>query len=221
LVPDVKGGKRLRLRHGDSVRFERAARAKRPWIERVRCRRRKDGKWELTWSCGFDAEAEAEVWIQWSNDRGKSWNALAVGVQTQRHVFDAALLPAGSVEFRVLAHDGFSTASAQTDAIRVPVRPPEVAILHPSGPEATLQGAELLLWGDAVDCHGEPLPDEQLEWRMDGKTVGTGPELLLSAAALASTLRARHELGLVARDRHGESRTSITLHTPRPRSKRG
>ena len=68
----------------------------------------------VSWKLTVDPNATPEVWLRWSNDGGKSWRALAVGITEAAVVLDAASLPSGKVTFQVMAHDGFSTVTANT-----------------------------------------------------------------------------------------------------------
>jgi hypothetical protein len=76
---------------------------------------------------------------------------------------ELAGVPAGPVLLRLLAHDGFHTATSDPVEIDVPVRAPLPAILYPADGESVAANAELEVVGSAVDQGGDPLDDDNLE----------------------------------------------------------
>ena len=102
------------------------------------------GEGRATWQAR--GESALEFSPQFSKDRGRSWNGLAVGLTGTSHRFRAETLPSGSLVFRLLAHDGFHSTSRQSRPVVVPRRPPIVSILsrrpavHSSRPPRSVCG---------------------------------------------------------------------------------
>ncbi|WP_282837028.1 M66 family metalloprotease [Microbacterium flavum] len=140
-----------------------------------------------------DAEAVREVWAQYSDDGGDTWQALAVGLSGGEGVAGLSGLPAGTVLVRVLAHDGFETAVSEHAEIDVPERAPFPAVLYPPDGAVVPAGITLEALGSAVDQAGVPIPDALLRWSLDGVRVARG------RAAQVSVDPGEHELTLQTR----------------------
>ena len=180
MLRDTAPGTTLRIVKRGEVVWERQGGAKPPSLSGVRATLEKNGDLELAWK--LDAKVAAkdtatdttEVWVRWTNDDGKTWHALTVGQRGNSATIPAEQLPTGSVRFELLAHDGFHTASATTEVLALPARPPAVAILYPST-SARVYGDRLIhLWGSASSFAGAALDAEAAEWSIDGKGVGKG-----------------------------------------------
>ncbi|MCR2809202.1 MULTISPECIES: M66 family metalloprotease [unclassified Microbacterium] len=126
----------------------------------------------LSWSLDRGIEV-ADVWAQWSQDDGRSWHGLAIGL-TDGDELSVAGLPAGVVLVRLLGHDGFSTAYSDAIEVEIPQRAPEVAILYPTDTGTVLADTPIEVFGSAVDQAGAPIEEERLEWLVDGEPVGRG-----------------------------------------------
>jgi hypothetical protein len=77
----------------------------------------------------------------------------------------------------VLVSDGFHTTIADTVAVDVPRRAPEVAILWPTDGAVVVAREPVRLWGMATACDGQMVPEESVYWELDGQRVGTGREV--------------------------------------------
>ena len=134
------------------------------------------GGWEQAGS-----DESLQFALQFSKDEGNSWNGLAVGLTGNGFRFTTAELPSGRVIFRVLAHDGFFTATAVSPPVDLPERPATVSILHPHPDQPVLEGLPLRLWA-AVGLSTGEMPDSSLgEWLIDGQRVGSGLETWIAA----------------------------------------
>ena len=154
----------------------------------------------LGWSLPRGA-AVTDVWAQWSQNTGKTWHGLAIGMSEGAEL-SLTGLPAGAVLVRLLAHDGFSTAYSEPMEIEVPERSPEVAILYPADAETVLAGTAIETLGSAVDQAGAPIDGERLEWLLDGEPIGRGRTASLTLEP------GDHELTLVARAQLEGSKTA-------------
>ena len=137
LLSDVEPGSALRLvklndedpREHTEV-WSRKPTGAAPKVRKVTTRVEK-GEVVIRWDCRTDRGQSVEYSIQFSKDRGKSWNGLTVALRESEYRTPVSELPSGSVVFRVLAHDGFFTASSDAKALRLAARPPVVSIVHP------------------------------------------------------------------------------------------
>lgn len=155
----------------------------------------------LAWS--FDGDGEAlDVWAQWSSDE-EGWHGLAVGLGDGRAEISVVGLPEGEVAVRLLAHDGFLTLVSEGVRIQVPDTGAQLAVLFPADGQRVPAGVEIEARGHAVDQAGAPLPDEQLEWLLDGESIGEGRTAALHVKP------GKHRLSL--RDRRTKSSATVEL----------
>jgi hypothetical protein len=214
VVPDIARGSELRLvRHerddGDEktrVLWSRKAPATEPGINEVRAQLKND-KLVVRWTVKRHT-TPLRFSIQFSNDRGRSWNGLATGITGSRFEFDATPLPAGNLLFRLLAHDGFHTTVATSKPIKNPLRPPIPVILHPQEGTCFMEGQTIRLWGDTVARGPSELDGDAFRWRIDGKDVGKGTDLWLAAPAAG-----KHRCELLVKDRGGSASAVVTFET--------
>ncbi len=210
-VPTSERGALLRISSGEEAVWQRGPGARRPKIGKVAAMLRRDQTLRVSWTGDADLEEPSEVWLQWSDDKGASWHGLATGIHEREAVVDSAGLPPGSVLVRALLHDGFETAASRPVAVKVPERPPEVAIHAPKEGEMLLAGGPLRLWGAAIRQDGSPLEDEETaRWLLDGDEVGRGLDLWLGTPEPGE-----HTVELAV----GRSaRTNLTFRVVDPRS---
>jgi len=180
LVPDLEAGAMLRIGRADAPLWSRKAPARRPKLTAAAAKL-DNGALKLTWSLETSGEDEAECWAQWSSDRGRTWHALGVGLRGDSATVDARELPAGSVSVRLLGSDGFHTTVSRTLVVRVPRRPPSVAILGPREGQTFAWPGPMRLWAVATDDAGDPVPDEAARWAIDGRAAATGLDVFVEA----------------------------------------
>jgi hypothetical protein len=183
MLRDIAPGAMLRIVKRGEVVWERRGADKPPTIGVARATLNKKGQLELSWQigCGPKRESkdsdEIDTWVRWSNDDGKTWHALSVGLRGGSAVIDPEQLPSGNVRFELFANDGFHTARAMTNVVELPARPPAVAILYP-GTGARVYADRLIhLWGTASSYAGSPIEADSAEWFIDDKSVGNGLDL--------------------------------------------
>lgn len=114
--------------------------------------------------------------VLYSPDDGATWLPVAGGLSGTSYAVDSDTLPGTSAaRVRVIATDGFNTASDDSDgSFAVALQPPEPVILEPGPVPALPAGPPVELHGLARDSFGAPLPEEQLEWELDGGLLGIG-----------------------------------------------
>ena len=217
VVPDVARGSELRLvrrevndgEEGEEktrIIWSRKASTTQPRVDEVRAQL-KNNKVVVSWTVKRHAEP-LRFSIQFSKDRGRSWNGLATGITGSRLEFDASPLPAGILAFRLLAHDGFHTAVATSKPIKNPVRPPIPVILHPQEGGCLREGQTIRLWGDTVARGPREIDGGTFRWRINGKEVGEGNDLWIVAPAAG-----RHRCELLAKERGGSASAIVTFDT--------
>lgn len=191
LLPDAEGAA-LRIRRGDDELWSRRGDERKLAVRHFEARAEGETV-RLRWAIeGADAP---EVWVQWSADEGRTWRALATGMRGEGADVAADLLPPGNVALRLLAGDGFHTATSDWVIVDVPERAPAVAILAPREGQTLVAGAPMRLWGAATQAgEGETDVEVQARWMLDGQTVAEGLDAFITAPPAAD-----HELELLVR----------------------
>ena len=164
-----------------------------------------------TWEASAPRGCELDFSLQFSKDRGRSWNGLTVGVRSNTHRFTLTDLPSGSLIFRLLAHDGFFSTSAISRAVTLPPRPPAVSILHPQEGHVLLAGLPLRLWGGVVTGDGTPIDTEACTWRLDGRQVARGADEFIVAPPAG-----RHRCSFRVNGPGGRAEASVIFRTVDP-----
>ena len=185
-----------------------------PRIEDVRAEL-KNEKITVRWSAKRSADP-LRFSIQFSKDRGRSWNGVTTGITGSKFELDRSHLPAGSLIFRLLAHDGFNTVQADSNIVKNPPRPAIPVILHPQEASAISEGQAMRLWG--VTVAGEPRDSADpaaFRWRIDGKDAGKGNDLWIAAPAAG-----KHRCELIFKERGGTSSAIVTFETVGPSRRR-
>ncbi|HSL71382.1 MAG TPA: hypothetical protein VK864_14140 [Longimicrobiales bacterium] len=204
-VPDVAPGAALRIVSPEKEIWTRHAPARPPRFVRARAKATAE---QLTLIWHTESEGTVDVWAQWTSDRGEHWHGLAIGLKGSEAVLPLTGLPAGAVQLRLLAHDGFFTAESEMISLELPERAPEIAILHPRNGQTLRIGQPFQVAGNATDTAGNPLPNERLRWSLNGSVIGHGRELWLSQSH-----EGRHELTLEVDWTHGTARSMVNFST--------
>jgi hypothetical protein len=207
ILPDVPGGEVLRVRSADAVLGERRASASPPMIRILEPTGPVQPPMSLTWEAS-DPDGDALTFtVLYSPDQGQSWRMIADGLAEPAFSLEADASLPGSAQglFRVLANDGFLTASDDSQAVyQLPNRPPQVIIFGPAeGLVFPLNGVVNLV-GSATDEEDGPLGADRLVWSsdLDGE-IGEGPSLQVRTLSPGS-----HTLSLTATDGSGNSSSS-------------
>lgn len=207
-VPDVAPGAALRILADGKEVWTRSAPARSPRFERVTASLPGTDSLSLGWE--VRAEGPVEVWAQWSRGEGQHWNGLSTGLSGEKAEVPLSGLPGGRILLRLLAHDGFYTATSEPLAIELPDRAPEVAILHPRQGQTLSVDHAMQLAGSATDTSGMPIGSEALAWTLDGVAAGRGREVWSKAPA-----EGEHELVLAVRSGGLESKAVVRFKTAR------
>jgi hypothetical protein len=205
MLKDTAPGASLRIvKRGETV-WERKGDARPPKLDAVRARLAKNGDLELSWHLGVGAK-DADIWVRWSGDEGKTWHALTAGLRGQSATIPAEQLPSGVVRFELLAHDGFHTTRATSEAVQLPQRPPSVVILYPSAGGRVYGDRQIHLWGSASSHTGRSIDGAAARWYIDGNPVGEGLDVWVDNPGTG-----RHELALVVEEAGLQGRAVIGI----------
>jgi hypothetical protein len=209
LVPNDERGALLAIGNAERDLWTAAARKKRPHIAHVDASHR-DNRLTVRWEVQAECDA-VEVWLQWSADHGKTWNALATGLIGNHAEFDDANLPGGVVTLRLLASDGFDTTHSGCVSVHLPRRPPVVSILALGEGDTRVAGSSLRLWGSvSVDGYLAGAIDHA-RWLLDGAAVCERLDGFCRAPAAG-----RHLLELIVTSDGLEGRASRRFLTVEP-----
>ena len=195
MLRDTAPGACLRIVKRGEVLWERKGADKPPQLGGVKAALAKTGDLTLSWKADTAAKESGEVWVRWSNDDGKTWHALTVGLRGGSATIPAEQLPSGSVRFELLSHDGFHTARATTEPVALPPRAPAVTVLYPADGTRVFGDRLMHLWGTATSHAGAAIASDAHEWFIDDKAVGRGHDLWVDTPAAG-----RHTLRLVVHE---------------------
>src|SRR4030095_12256811 len=121
--------------------------------------------------------------VQFSNDNGATWRTLRVNEGSFSFTANPRFLPGGAqCRIRVIASDGFNSATAMSQAFALPGHAPEPFIGGVRDGQRLPFGTTGSLLGFALDAEDGSLPTAGLQWDLTGPTprTGTGGSLVLS-----------------------------------------
>jgi len=133
MLPAPPGLRYVELLHGESVLSEVAASASPPQIT-VDEPLPGDyaGPVDVRWSASDPDGDDLRFTIYYSSDAGDTWTLLALGIAGSEYSIDTAKQPScDQCKIKVVAHDGFHTAEADSGTFRVR-NPPQVAWVWPT-----------------------------------------------------------------------------------------
>jgi hypothetical protein len=188
-IPDVAPGASLAISNGQKTLWERKAPRKAVVVSRFQAQLEGEEWLSATWST---SGTEQEAWLRCSLD-GQTWRAITTGLSGGEARIETRLLPSGKALLQVVVHDGFFSSTSKSVEIEFPDRPPHLAILHPSEGFSYVEGQSLRLWAAATASNNETIPGETCHWTLDGKKIGSGLDVWISAPKAGS-----HELGFHA-----------------------
>ena len=176
-VPAVARGALLRITDGVEEIWARRGSQKPPRAPKVEATVDRRGQLKIAWP--EPSQEVTEAWLQWSDDKGATWHALATGLTEREATIDLAGVPAGAVQVEGAPTHGFDTAVSRPVSVKVPDRPTSVEILSPREGEMLVTGGVLRLWGSAVRQDGSPSEERPVRWLLDRREVGTGLDVWL------------------------------------------
>lgn len=209
MLNDVGLGASLRIIDKDrKVVWQRNRPAKLPELTYVAVeKKKKEDQLRITWEYKRDEETTVEdIWIRWSKDEGKTWNALTIGLTGNEFFTDTTNLPSGNIMFQVMIHDGYTTVSKATETVKIPAKPPTVSILFPKESDRVYAESFIHLWGVANNADGNVFEEEKYVWYIDGKMVASGHDIWVENPG-----RGRHEIRLEAGDSEPGTGTATSV----------
>lgn len=192
MLRDTAPGASLRIvrRKAAEVLWERKAPARPLRIGQARAALARDGGLVLGWKLeggakgeSRDARDDVDVWVRWSDDEGKTWHALTVGLRGGEAILPTDPLPGGSMRFELLANDGFHTTRAVTEPLQLPRRGPVATLFHPVDGTQLNGDSRIHLWATAASADGRPLAADAARWFIDDRPVGQGLDLWVDSPA--------------------------------------
>ncbi len=156
------------------------------------------GEISLSWSASDSDNDPLTYDILVTRDAGATFERLASEVPTTTAVVNTSSVAGGTANFRIVASDGVLTSSADSASFAIPEKPPSVHILNPGDGAVLNEGQAVILDGYATDAQDDVVPDARLEWRLAGRSIGTGRRLDLQDVAVGTyvfTLTATNGLG--------------------------
>jgi hypothetical protein len=94
-----------------------------------------------------------------------------------------ARIPVASIPFDgacravVLATDGIRSSQERSEEFALSEKPPRIVLLQPTAGQVFSEAEGVSLSGFAIDPLGCSLPDEALQWRLDGDAIAHGTRL--------------------------------------------
>jgi hypothetical protein len=215
LVSDVEPGTALRIRErpatlgsdlGREALWIREAPQRQPRVQRLTAKLVAD-RLQLRWTTsGVATRSGLTHTVQVSKDEGVSWNGVAVGLEGEKADLSLDGLPSGKVFIRVLAHDGFFTATAAPKRVTIPARAPVVSILHPADQQPIWAGGIVRLYGAMTSSRGASDEKARAVWRIDGESVAEDLDTFIDAPPPGE-----YRLELTVEDSDGRASQEVRL----------
>lgn len=195
MLPDSEHVAKIRLVVGDEEIWSRESPGERPEIADVsavveHCELRV--RWQTTASDAYPLERA----VQWSDNEGRHWQALAVKLEEDSAVVPIQGLRAKTILVRVIVSDGFNTRESEPLPVDIPRCAPTAAILWPKDGATVSTGEPVRLWGLGTASDGSPVNPDDMHWVLDGQRAGSGTELW----AALQDYDGEHEALLTVRD---------------------
>lgn len=173
----------------------------------------------LSWSASDPDGDMLEFAVQHSTDAGTTWDTLVSNWPLTSYELNLGNI-AGTSQgmLRVLATDGFNTASDMSNSVfSVAKKPPQVDIRQPETNALYVGSQTVILEGSAYDAEDGLLSDVALSWHssLDG-FLGNGTSLALDASTLTE---GSHRVTLTALDSDGQNNSVaivIQIYRNRP-----
>ena len=180
-LTDIAPGATLRIRKDDEQIWVRHAPATPPKIQQFKARVSQSNLLSVKWSARSETEQDPEAWMQWSADKGNSWNGLTVGLMDKSAEIDISSMPSGPILLRLLVHDGFYTTTSKPVPVRIPSAAPKCSILNPLDGTTILAGRRFRLWGAVTGMPDTSADSESVRWLIDGKEIARGLDIYVTA----------------------------------------
>ncbi len=141
--------------------------------------------------------------MSYPTDRGLIWTSLYTwnGIRTWLNGAATATANKAGPETTV-------TDTRQSTQTEIAAKPPQLLLLNPADGATLTSWQDIALMGQAFDRLDGPLSRSQLEWQLDGKTVGHGTRATISGLA-----EGQHRITFLATNSNGlQSSTTVTVN---------
>jgi hypothetical protein len=163
----------------------------------------------VEWTGDVSGDVPLTYIPRYSNDDGKTWQALGPAQAETSYELDLNAVPGGErCRFQVVASSAIRTSVITSDPFTVPVKLTTAQILSPVDGTEIQEGERLLLYGRAFSPDFGTTPSEEMLWfsDLDG-LVATGHETWTTNLS-----QGRHQLTLRVPDGlDGESEDAVTI----------
>ncbi|MBR1279772.1 hypothetical protein [Bradyrhizobium sp. AUGA SZCCT0283] len=176
------------------------------------------GKVKVAWQVQPRNRAVFTSLVRYSNDAGRTWQAVAPRTQARSLEVDLDRLPGGETcIFQVLVTSGIRTAMAVSEPFRVPRKEIEVTLSAPETGTVVTMGERSIVVGEAFSPDLGSVRPKDLEWTSDVQgNLGSGNELDLDQLRPG-----RHTITLSAPGADKTKRSAkiqIEVREPKPRT---
>jgi hypothetical protein len=216
LEPEPEATARIRLLQDGSLLDERIASPNAPQVTVVVPNGGEEwsGVHTIRWQANDPDGDDLTYTVFHSHDDGQSWRVLAAGLHAEQVAFDTDRAGGGRARVRVVASDGFNTASDESDsAFQIPLKAPSVQIAAPEDGTTFQRPEAVFLRGRGSDPEDGELRGAALQWSSDRDgPLGTGNQVVSPELS-----RGDHVITLTAVDADGMRGTaSVTIDVASP-----
>ena len=172
------------------------------------------GQQTITWQASDADNDPLSFMVQYSPDKGQTWNILAANLQDPSFTFDGDYLP-GSEHgmIRVVASDGFNSTQVDSSPVVVAEKSPLVVISSPTEAASFDFGTPVIMQAIATDIQDGQIVNEMFKWTSDKDgSLGDGPNLILSNLSKGThliTVSVQNSAGLET-----TASVNISINTP-------
>jgi hypothetical protein len=158
--------------------------------------------------------------VQYSPDSGQTWRALAANYPhtSQNDIMRLILKDMKGIMgsttgglIRVIATDGYNTATATSRPFTVTNRLPTPYITAPTAGKTFMAGEPVILRGGALDAETGTITNDLMQWSINDRPVGAGAEQLIDGLAPGV-----YTATLTVRDPAGQQQTAHSTFTVKP-----
>jgi hypothetical protein len=132
----------------------------------------------LKWS--IDSEnGEQPTMIRYTNDNGKTWQAIAAGISNSSHIVNLDLLPGGKECSLEVILSGLHKATAQTEPFEVKIKPRKAYLYTPHERDNFNVGTSVTFLGGGYSPDHDPCSFDEVSWHSNIQGhLGSGNQLV-------------------------------------------
>jgi hypothetical protein len=135
------------------------------------------GNLKVEWN-GNDNDSPSLSYRLEASPDGINWYFLTETTDTRAEINLADVPGSGSNwRVRVQASDGVNVAIDEVSGIQIAPKSPEALMISPLNDDTFVAGAPIELFGLVADVQDDEIPDGNIEWFIDGDSVGSGRRL--------------------------------------------